>query len=528
MNRLSATLYLSLFVIFFITYQSVLSHIPYYHEQHHLFLYSKAYFLETFHTFGFLEYITTFVIQFFYYPLLGSLILSSLLVSLYAMLSYSSRCISKNTDYIHIGMLVSIYLFLKTMSVDISVSLLISWFIVLLAVSLALSLPQKKWRYPVCLSALLSLLFLVSWKIILLSILVITLSTSSGYMMRKMKNKYLTMITFAVTVIYALTGFYYFYYSYNISERRMIQAYKNMQNRNWEEVLKITENHLKPGRNNQLMSYYRNIALYHTGELNQRLFDIPQVYGMKTLYLPWQSDSRETEYGRTVYMELGHWNEAHRWAFEAMTVWGETAPILTDLAELNIKTGRYIVAQRFINILKQSLFYRKEAKNLEKGILEIQNEPLFPHMEKPIRFSNIFNIEPELEYLCNQNPNNKMAVEYYMNILLLSNQVVRFAQNLYRMDIFENKHYPDSFEEALFLYKIGDEKGFKTLDINIDKQTEKRFKQYYTLYKQMNMERLKRQYGNTYWYYIHFISPYGNKIINQESETENKGRGLKH
>jgi hypothetical protein len=27
------------------------------------------------------------------------------------------------------------------------------------------------------------------------------------------------------------------------------------------------------------------------------------------------------------------------------------------------------------------------------------------------------------------------------------------------------------------------------------------------------MQRLKSEFGNTYWYYLNFISPYGDKII---------------
>ena len=41
-------LFIFLFFIYFLCYQSVLSHVIYYQEQHHLFLYSKTFFSTTY------------------------------------------------------------------------------------------------------------------------------------------------------------------------------------------------------------------------------------------------------------------------------------------------------------------------------------------------------------------------------------------------------------------------------------------------------------------------------------------------
>ena len=90
--------------------------------------------------------------------------------------------------------------------------------------------------------------------------------------------------------------------------------------------------------------------------------------GVKALYFPWNSDSRESEYGHFLYEDLGYINEAQRWEFEAMVVWGETAPHLLNLARYNVVNKRPEVARRFINLLKQSLFYRKEAEQLEAAL----------------------------------------------------------------------------------------------------------------------------------------------------------------
>ena len=87
-------------------------------------------------------------------------------------------------------------------------------------------------------------------------------------------------------------------------ERIMIMAEKSVKEKNWENVLTQTEKYINSGRTNQLISYFHNLALYHTGKLPYQLFDYPQKLGVKALYFPWNSDSRESEYGHFIYEEL--------------------------------------------------------------------------------------------------------------------------------------------------------------------------------------------------------------------------------
>ena len=73
---------------------------------------------------------------------------------------------------------------------------------------------------------------------------------------------------------------------------------------------------------------------------------------------------------------------------------------------------------------------------------------------------------------------------------------------------------PPAYKEALYIYKLGvDGETFSNSRFNVSENTEKRFQRYYNLYKNRQMQRLKAEFGNTYWYYLNFISPYGDKII---------------
>jgi hypothetical protein len=313
--------------------------------------------------------------------------------------------------------------------------------------------------------------------------------------------------------------------SYNVSEHIMVKAEQHARSGNWEKVLEYTGNYLGRGRSNQLISYFHNLALYHKGELPYRLFDHPQALGVESLYFPWNSDSRESEYGYMLYEKLGYINEAHRWEFEAMVVWGETAPHLMNLARYNLVNGRPLVAQRFINILKQSLFYRDEATKMEEGSDEIM--PSLPHnslknvVDSPARFANVLNIGPELQHLLEKDPTNQMAFEYLMSQLLLSNHVERFAKSLRYIRNFSYTALPATYEEALYIYQLGvSSEEFAEIGFTVSDETKRRFARYYELVQANETDKLNSEFGSSYWYYLNYISPYGNKVITDDKKMQ--------
>lgn len=72
-------------------------------------------------------------------------------------------------------------------------------------------------------------------------------------------------------------------------------------------------------------------------------------------------------------------------------------------------------------------------------------------MDTPARFANVLNIGPELQYLCENDSTNKMAFEYLMSNLLLSNHVVRFVNNLKFMSSFLIQNFL-VFMKKLFIF----------------------------------------------------------------------------
>lgn len=492
MKRLTFVLSGVLFLLYFFSYRGVLSHVIFYHEQHHLFLYSQEYFHQCIQAEGWLCYLANFVIQFFYMPALGCAILAFMIASVHLLSYQIIKFITGKEDWMQLSVLPSLALFFYTMSPEHSLSLVIGCF-------LALSV----------LDVLLKIAFRCRRKA----------QAASGHTLLAKPYLRVSLLCFFL-ILYAGGGYYYFIRTYNRSERIMLMAEQAVKAKDWEKVLDCAERYFQTGRSNQLFSYFYNLALFHTGGLPYHLFDYPKRLGVKELYFPWNSDSRESEYGHFLYEDLGYINEAQRWEFEAMVVWGETAPHLLNLARYNIANHRPLVAQRFINKLKQSLFYRKEALRLEQiirtGQVDGMRNALPDVKDTPARFANVINIGPELEYICEHDSTNRMAFEYLMSDLLLSNNVVRFAKNLKRIRNFHYDGLPPCYEEALYIYKLGvSEEEFGQVGFPVSKETERRFRRYYQLMKNKEMNVLQAEFGKTYWFYMNYISPYGNKVISR-------------
>lgn len=510
-------IFLLLFTVLSLLFAGPLSHILHYHEQHHLFLFGNAYFYDYLFLGGIVSYFSDFLIQFFYYPWLGSILFAAILSSIYLLSALLCKLITEKPDILQLSLIPPLFLLISHESTEFPVTWATGLFLCLFMFLLIVSIPNRPTRAVVGILIFAALFFITGPSILLTSVLLVaTICVMAKFIthrIEKIKTIYYT--TLILLVLYSGTTFYFFVHSYNMRERLLIEATRCVKEKDWEGVLTISKRYKG---NNQLISYYTNMALYHRGRMPYDMFKYSQSRGVESLYFPWKSDSRTSEFGHFIYEELGYLNEAHRWAFEAMVVFGETAPNLINLIRYNIANDRPLVAQRFINVLKKSLFYQEVACDFERALTdrELPRLNTLPHnIQTKARFSNVLNIGPELRYICEVDSTNKMAFEYLMSDLLLSNQVVRFAENLYRIKNFSYPSLPPIYEEALFIYKLGvDEATFKNLGFIINPSTEARFKNYYSLMKSGDLKSLKERYGGTYWYYLNFMSPYGSKIIN--------------
>lgn len=426
-----------------------------YHEQQHLFLFSSAYldiYLSEPGQLG--EYLTNFVVQFFYQPFIGKITFAFLLSFLYLFpVSICTRMTGKQ-DMLYLPILVPLYFLIQFESVDFEINRITSLFFSLLLLYSLSFLPKKAAYIAILPFSLLTGLTL-GWIYPVAALSICTASSLSAVLLSRFMTtkKIYAGCTILCLGIYTTCTFYLFVHSYDMRERLLIEAENHIQKQEWEQVLSCAK---KYKGENQLMDYFRNLALYQTGRMPYDLLNSQQSFGINSLFLSWTGDTRQSRFGHYIYEQLGYLNEAQRWVSESMVVYGETAPRLINLIRYNIANGRPEVAMRFIRKLKQSLFYRKQAEVYEKIAYtgHVPGLQTFPHQEgKKAHFTNVRNVGPELLYICEQDSTNQMAFEYLMSYLLLSNRLEQFAKNLPRIEAFNYPEMPPLYREALERYK---------------------------------------------------------------------------
>lgn len=351
---------------------------------------------------------------------------------------------------------------------------------------------------------------IIFWTLTAYIILFPLLSTSgifrkSGLLTRRyggmVSGSFLIVLTAAIL---------YKKYDKSISNVMYIQneSYKG----EWDKVIKA---HEKFPSGNLISQYFYNTALSEKGILCDRLFSSGQSFGTKALILPWGDEYLER--GAYFFFTAGLVNEAHRWAYEEMVVYGMRPHNLQMLIRTSILDRNFRIAEKYINILKKTAFYRDDAVKYEKMLADNGNilsdtelaavakilpqKDFFIYMDSP---------EDNLPMLFESNPGNKRSFEYMMSWLLLEKDVETVVSNLHLLKDMGYTKIPRSIEEAILIYYNSQKKFPDMGGLMISTETLSRFDQYFSTYVKarnnpaMLQQTMFEKFGDTFWYYYHF------------------------
>ena len=390
-------------MVCFIIFQTVLSHVVTYHEEHHLFLYSMEYLRHTWHWAGAATVAAAFLVQFFYYPWLGSLLLATWLSGLFLISHRGMTGLTGRKDLFLLSLLPPFAALLYLRSVSHSLSTLVSVTVCLAAAVELLLRLRRRWLGP-------------DGRLPLFSAI------------RPLQVH--PAVSWLCVLAYTAGGYVLFWTDYPYHERRLCVVSHCAGKGQWEQVLRYTSSYFQSGRTNNMMAYYHNLGLYHTGQLPARVLQYNRPLGAKGLSLAWKGSRDDAEYGALLYEQLGLLNIAHRWESEALVKYGETAPHLLRLSRYNIALRRPQVALRFLRKLRQSLFYAAEADRLASQVTDPASVGLHDAFrgQTDHRFFDATDLFPNLEPLLQADPDNRMAYEYLLCASLLSHDLDTFAR----------------------------------------------------------------------------------------------------
>jgi hypothetical protein len=382
-------------------------------------------------------------------------------------------------------------------------------------------IPQYHYYEPDIL--LYSIYFYLPFMLLVLIIAKLIRSQVENEVERAVKVKTGLLIQYMVIL---LAFFIIVYFKFQKEERHKISVDYYSYYKQWDKILEIVKQNPSDDR---LIQFHTNRALYHTGQLNQSMFEYPQVWGVDGLFLSRYLISGVLLPTTELYIDLGHINDAIHWGNEAFSQDENSPQILELLIISNIIGNNYKSAELYINSFRKYLFFRRKAGKYKKYINneDIPDISVLVKEKRNIMPVKDFYVDRTLPYLdlislLEDNKHNKMAFEYLMAYFLLNNDLASFVKYLNYSKYFDYLTIPGIYEEALTIYAFELQKiGKKLPNLRISKNTIDRFTGYVTTLEKYKGNReaarkeLKSKYGDTYWYYIHYISPVtkGKKII---------------
>lgn len=262
---------------------------------------------------------------------------------------------------------------------------------------------------------------------------------------------------------------------------------------NWDKVLKLSERDLYTPE----ASDCYNLAMAMTGRLGNNLFNHSQVGG-PYYFLPFVSGEQNIYYNCLVG-EMWYWLGDMTIAEQSAITCLQASPhhtgarFIERLARVNIITGQRAAAQKYLNLLDKTLFYRKWAKRMLDGNLTEEDSAWIEYargnMVSSDRIHPADNPHTVLQALLEANPDNTPAREF-----LLCHDLLRYDLEQFFEDYDVCRIDARIYKEALIIWlgqnnvtsqEVIDEYG-------IDDSYRKRNEMFF---------RFPDNYRNTYWYY---------------------------
>ena len=284
-----------------------------------------------------------------------------------------------------------------------------------------------------------------------------------------------------------------------INEMRMTRS---AEANNWKEVVAIAEQTKHPTSS---MLMLKNIALMHEGTLLERSFPMGnETYGM---YNPDSVHVSFLEIAAPVtYYNYGMLNEAFRLSFECAVQAGFSPAYLKMLARSAHANGEDNLANRYIAQLHRHPFYRDwQPEKVSEKIRELHNA--YPDEITGVESSDGYIVTSlSLWY----ESDSKLASEQALFYSMMRRDSKRFWASFRKfIKTHMGEEFPVPVAEAYIMY-MDKAPEKKRVMIPVNKDLYERYKQFWVslencarsgLDRDAIAEKMRPQYGDTYWYY---------------------------
>lgn len=323
----------------------------------------------------------------------------------------------------------------------------------------------------------------------------------------------ITVVQISPFLIVLITGTIVFS-KYDAKDKHYFEVERLFYEQQFDKIIVYNEQHPS---SNILTGFLNNIALAETGKLTDRLFYFPQSPDGRTLFLPWELSGEVLKRGGYFYYSLGMVNEAQRWAYEYMVMRGLTPEGLKMLIKTELINGNYKMAEKYISLLKQTVFYTDEAKKYE---LMLNNEPAIENdsdlgQKQRLKTKQDFFVLAEnppanLDLILSGDSTNLIAIQYKFAMLLLQKEFEQVTKLLPLLKKAGFTYIPQNIEEAVVAYSLLNLGKYPEFDgFTVKPETVINFNRYYQIFQQNarnkeQAEKALQEFHDTYWYHVFF------------------------
>lgn len=261
-----------------------------------------------------------------------------------------------------------------------------------------------------------------------------------------------------------------------------------------------------------------NLALAHTGQLSERLFEYPQR-GIESLMLRWDQSVFTAELHSDLYYCMGIISTSQKFAFEALVSSRPSGNprMLKRLVETNIITGAYPVAEKYICLLESTWYYKEWASSYRRflyddraveqdAVLGLKRRCWKAEAAIPELYTDPVSTLMHLVPAC---PDNKAGLQYLTSFLLLNKDIETYKtlqETLYGTPAWPEM--TESQQEAIVICNPNDphfwlEHGVSVMVRN-KAITFMQKVQDSSRFGQSPATVLASEYGKTYWFYYMF------------------------
>lgn len=222
--------------------------------------------------------------------------------------------------------------------------------------------------------------------------------------------------------------------SYDKITYRLIDYDYMVRANNWDGIINYS-NKYEPDL--PLSVSATNLALGMTGQLDSRAFSYFQ-HGAEGLVPPFLKETLSSWTSGEIFFQLGMVNSAQRFYFEGMEAipnYNKSSRAIRRLAETAMIRGEYSLARKYLQLLENTVFYKKWARrNLEliNSPGGVDSHPLYGRLRAAMIDEQYMFSEGELDKTFGQlflkDNNNNLAKQYLIVYPLLQRNLNKFAE----------------------------------------------------------------------------------------------------